>query len=281
MFLGYNTNGFAHHRLEDAIEVLADLGYRGVGLTPDVHHLDPFAPDLPGRTAAVRRQLDRHKMRCAIETGARFLLDPRHKHQPTLISPTRNERAWRRDFLEQCVDLAAELGADCVSFWSGSPTDAAPPDELMRRLTDECKRLVERAERAGVAFAFEPEPGMFVDTMARFADLHAAVNHPAFGLTIDVGHLVCNGELPASRFIAEWKDALRNVHIEDMWAGIHDHLMFGAGEVDFDDVFAGLRAANYAGGVYVELSRHSYDAVNTARTTRTFLGGYGLGTEDQ
>jgi sugar phosphate isomerase/epimerase len=278
MFLGYNTNGFAHHRLVDAVEILADLGYRGVGLTPDVHHLDPFAPDLIGRIAAVRAQLERHRMRCAVETGARFLLDPYHKHQPTLLSPTREARAERRRFLERCVDIAQELNADCVSFWSGAPTDAAPQDELMLRLADECKRLVEYAERAGAVFAFEPEPGMFIDTMAKFAELHARVNHPAFGLTIDVGHLVCNGELPASKFLIEWKHVLRNVHIEDMWAGIHDHLMFGTGEVNFDDVFAGLRAANYANGVYVELSRHSYDAVNTARTTKSFLAGYGVGS---
>ncbi len=275
MFLGYNTNGFAHHRLEDAIEILADLGYRGVALTLDVHHLDPFAPDLLGRTAAVRTQLERHKMRCVIETGARFLLDARRKHYPTLLSPTPEERAVRRDFLEQCVDVAKELGAECVSFWSGTATDAAPNEELMRRLTDECKRLVEHTERTEVVLAFEPEPGMFIDTMDKFEELyHGVGREDVFRLTMDVGHLVCNRELPVSKFLEYHGGELFNVHIEDMRAGVHDHLMFGEGDVDFADVFAGLRAANYTGGVYVELSRHSYDAVHTARKAKAFLDRY-------
>ncbi|MFO0847072.1 MAG: TIM barrel protein [Gemmataceae bacterium] len=100
---------------------------------------------------------------------------------------------------------------------------------------------------------------------------HARVNHPAFGLTVDVGHLVCNGELPVSEHLVRWKDWLWNVHIEDMRRGVHDHLMFGEGEVDFADVFAGLRAANYQGMVSVELSRHSHDAVNVARKSFEFL----------
>jgi sugar phosphate isomerase/epimerase len=271
MFLGYNTNGFAHHRLEDAISILADLGYRGVALTLDVHHLDPFASDLPGRTAAVRKLLERHQLACVIETGARFLLDPRRKHQPTLISARPDERQVRLDFLEQCVDLAHEMNAGCVSFWSGAASDSASPDEHMQRLAAGCRELADYAAAREVSLAFEPEPGMLIETMAQYAELHRRVNHPAFGLTLDIGHLVCTAELPVSAIAANWKHVLWNVHIEDMRRGIHDHLMFGEGEVDYEDVFTGLRAACYEKGVFVELSRHSFNAVETAGRAKVFL----------
>jgi sugar phosphate isomerase/epimerase len=277
MFLGYNTNGFAHHRLEDAIEIIAELGYGGAALTLDVHHLNPFGGvELPNQIGFFGRTLDARGMRCVIETGARYLLDPWEKHQPTLISADAEDRGCRLAFLEECVGIAAALKVHCdgVSFWSGKAIDDATSRALMTRLVEQCKRLADYAAEKRVRLAFEPEPGMFIDTMDKFAELHAKVNHPAFGLTIDVGHLVCNRELPVSKFLTDWKHVLWNVHIEDMKAGVHDHLMFGEGAVDFADVFAGLRAAGYDGGVYVELSRHSYDAVNTARRAKQFLDQY-------
>jgi sugar phosphate isomerase/epimerase len=170
--------------------------------------------------------------------------------------------------------IAGDLGADCVSFWSGTSLDSAPPGVQMVRLVDRTERLAEYATENGITLGFEPEPGMLIDTMARFAEFQASLNHPALGLTIDVGHLVCNGELPVSKYLVEWGSHLRNVHIDDMRVGVHDHLMFGEGEVDFADVFAGLRAAEYRGGVYVELSRHSHDAVATARRAKELLQRY-------
>ena len=272
MFFGYNTNGFAHHRLEDCVGILAAQGYRGIALTPDVHHLNPFEPDFPGRTAEFAEMLAEKDLHCVVETGARFLLNAHYKHQPTLISKMPDDRDYRYEFLsEDCVGLAQKLNADCVSFWSGAATDDAAPGELMDRLVEQCVRLADFAAARGVKLAFEPEPGMFLDTMNKFAELHGRVNRPNFGLTVDIGHLVCQGDVPVSGQLVKWKDWLWNVHIEDMRPGVHDHLMFGEGSVDFADVFAGLRGAGYDRGVYIELSRHSHDAVTTARRSLEFL----------
>ena len=271
MLLGYNTNGFAHHRLEDAVVILAELGYRSIALTLDWHALNPRETEWKNQAAALRRTLQSLGLRCVVETGARFLLDPRQKHQPTLISPQPEGRQHRLDFLCRAVDIAAILGADAVSFWSGTPVDAPGDDVLLQRLTENCERLADYAARQNVRLAVEPEPGLFIDTMPKYAELLRRMARENFGLTLDIGHLHCQGETPIAAQIEAWRDRLWNVHIEDMRRGVHEHLMFGEGEIDFLPVLAALESIGYAGGVHVELSRHSHDAVNTARQALAFL----------
>jgi L-ribulose-5-phosphate 3-epimerase len=272
MLLGYNTNGFAHHRLEDALRILADLGYQSVAITLDHHALNPFDDDIADQCKQIRALLDELGLRCVIETGARFLLDPRRKHQPTLFSGS-FERGSRGGFLCDANATAWILGADAVSFWSGTPDDALTEAECWSRLVRQCRALCDAAAAMSVKLAFEPEPGMFIDTMAKYEELVRRVDHPCFGLTLDVGHLHCMGELPIADHIHRWKDRLWNVHIEDMRRGIHDHLMFGEGEMDFPPILRALRDIDYQGGVHVELSRHSHDAVNTAARALAFLKG--------
>jgi len=270
LFLGYNTNGFAHHRLADALEIISELGYGGVAITLDVHHLDPFSLDAEEQFGRAEDLCDELELQTVVETGARFLLDARRKHQPTLLDSNDDEREVRSNFLRLAIDMAAIFGSQAVSFWSGA--SAGEEDGvLMNRLVEECQRLADYAGERGVELAFEPEPGMFIDTMPKFAELHSRVKRANFGLTLDLGHLVCQGELPIGKHIRQWKDWLWNVHIEDMKAGVHDHLMFGEGELDFTEAFAALKEIDYRGGVFVELSRHSYDAVNAARKSMEFL----------
>jgi sugar phosphate isomerase/epimerase len=271
MLLGYNTNGFAHHRLEDAIEILAEIGYRSIAITLDYHTLNPYDPQLNREVVAARRLLRRCGLSSVVETGARFLLDARRKHQPTLLSADPTDRARRVDFLCRAVDVASALGADVVSFWSGTPGNEAAEATLWQRLVAGCWAVLDHAAARQVSLAFEPEPGMFVDRMARFARLARECNHPRFGLTLDIGHVHCLDDGPIPDVIDSWQAKLLNVHIEDMRRGVHDHLMFGEGEIGFGPVLAKLDAVGYAGGVHVELSRHSHDAVAVAQRAFGFL----------
>lgn len=273
MFLGYNTNGMAHHDLLEAVELLAEIGYRSVAITIDHGALAPGCAETPRQLEALRRLLERTGMRSVIETGARFLLDPRVKHEPTLVSADAGGRQRRIEFYKHAIRTAAKLESGCVSLWSGAPRDPAPTAEVMDRLVDGLQEVVEYAAGQNVAIGFEPEPGMLIDSMAAFEKLLARLDAPNLLLTLDVGHLHCQDEAPLCDCIRRWGNRLVNVHLEDMRRARHEHLMFGDGEIDFPPVLDALADANYEGGVHVELSRHSHMAPEAARRAFDFLKG--------
>jgi L-ribulose-5-phosphate 3-epimerase len=271
MLLGYNTNGLAHHDPFQAVELLADIGYRSVALTLDHGPLNPFAGDFRAQLHAMRQRLDRLSLVSVVETGARYLLDPNHKHEPTLVSAEAVGRERRIDFLRRAIDAAHELGSDCVSLWSGVVHDAAPDAIVWQRLIDGLNATLDYAASRDVTLGFEPEPGMFIDTMPRFDELSARLGHERFELTLDLGHLHCQRELPLTGYLQRYADRLVNVHIEDMRGGVHEHLMFGEGEIDFPPLMRYLSQCGYVGGVHVELSRHSHEGPRAARRAFVFL----------
>ena len=141
----------------------------------------------------------------------------------------------------------------------------------MQWLVEGLRQTLDYAAAKHVTIAFEPEPGMLIDTMARWEELLAFPGMEDLCLTLDVGHLHCQGEGPIDEIIRRWSSRLVNVHVEDMRAGVHEHLMFGEGEIDFPEVFRGLSSIGYAGGVHVELSRHSHEGPIAAQKAFDFL----------
>jgi len=271
MHLGYVTNGFAHHSLPAAMQLLAGIGYRSVAITLDHNALNPYGEQFERETAETAELLARFQLRSVVETGARFLLDPAVKHEPTLVSQRAEDRLRRIDFLKRSIDLAATLGSDCVSIWSGVVRHSLGREAALADLTSGLQRVLDYADRREVDLGFEPEPDMLIDTTDSFAELLDCVDSPRLKLTLDVGHLHCLGETPIPAVIRSWGQRIANVHIEDMRAGVHDHLMFGEGEMDFPPIIAALAEVGYDGGVHVELSRHSHDAPHVAQRAFEFL----------
>lgn len=274
---GYNTNGLAHHRLRDALDLVADLGYRGVALTPDVGELDLYALDLH-RVRDLRRQLVDRDLTVVVETGARFMLDPTRKHRPNLLDADGSGRARRVDFYCRSIDLAVELGAPIVSIWSGAAedgvvgdaagTDRTRAEPLWERLVEGIHAVLDHADAHGVRLAFEPEPGMFVERPAGFLDLVRRLGERGgdLGLTLDLGHLVVTGDVPAAGQIRALAAHLAHVHLDDARPGVHEHLQLGTGDLDLAGALKSLQDIAYTGMAAVELSRDSHRAPQAART---------------
>ena len=271
MRLGYNTNGLAHHRLLDAIELVADIGYRAIAITLDIHHLDPFSSRHRAELADVAAACRARDLVPVIETGARFLLDPRRKHRPTLLSASAAERALRVDFLRRAIDAAAAIGSPVMSCWSGSPDDDTEQAILDERLAEGLRSVCAHAHAAGIAIGFEPEPGMYIEDMPAFARVKALVDDPALRLTLDVGHAHITEAAGAEATVRAWAADIVNVHIEGMSRAVHDHLVPWEGDLDVRGALRALTDAGYAGPACFELSRHSHDAARIARRAFEFV----------
>lgn len=260
---GYGLNGFTDHRLEDALGLLADLGYDGVALTLDHAHLDPVGPGLPQRVERARRLLERTGLSVVVETGGRYVLDPRVKHHPTFVSDIGAAR--RVDLVATALRVARDLGAPVASCWSGTLPPTATRAQGQARVDRALAALLPVAEETGVTLALEPEPGMFLERVGDVVDVVHRHGRPAgLGLTVDVGHLVCTEDEPADAVIRAAGDLVVNVQIDDMVRGVHEHLPFGEGEVDVPDVLAALTDIGFDGLVHVELPRHSHAAATLA-----------------
>ncbi|MGA5168655.1 MULTISPECIES: sugar phosphate isomerase/epimerase family protein [Streptomyces] len=274
---GYGTNGLTDLRLEDALVLLADLGYDGVGLTLDHMHLDPLAPDLAARTSRVARRLGDLGLGVTVETGARYVLDPRRKHGPSLLDPDPDGRAARTRLLRRAVQVAADLGAHAVHCFSGTtPHDTPPTDTTTawKRLGESLAPVLDNAAAAGVPLAVEPEPGHLLATLADFHHLRRHLGDPGpdlLGLTLDIGHCQCLEPAAPADCVRDAAPWLRHVQIEDMRRGIHEHLPFGDGEIDFPPVLEALAATGYQGLTVVELPRHSHAGPELARASIDFL----------
>ena len=78
-------------------------------------------------------------------------------------------------------------------------------------------------------------------------------------------------EAGAEATVRAWAADIVNVHVEGMRKTEHDHLVPWEGDLDVRAVLATLAGTGYRGPACFELSRHSHDAVRTARRAFEFV----------
>ena len=270
--IGYNTCGFARtNNLTDVLEIIHSLGYEGAELTLDRSHFHPyFSNDISLRYIAhlfSARDLD-----IVLNTGGRYVLSD-VAHEPSLISKSATKRKEFVQFVVDAILIAPVLGARVVMLHSGSLAKEVEPEQAWKWLSDEVSYLSGIAEDQGITLGFEFHPAMFLATLEDYWNLKRLVMSPALKLTLDVGHVACTETRPVSQVIAESKSEIANVHLEDIKGRKHVHLPIGQGDIDFVDVFEGLKAIDYTGLINIEFNTNDLevDECQLARETLSYL----------
>ncbi|RME03269.1 MAG: sugar phosphate isomerase/epimerase [Planctomycetota bacterium] len=268
--IGYNTNGFQNHRLLDALLVLEKIGYNCIALTLDHPHLNPFLTSKK-ELLEIKNAIEEKGMKCVIETGARYLLDPFRKHYPTFLSKKYQKRI---DYLKRSIEIAKQLNALCVSFFSGKNDSSLKPLDAIRLFTERLRELIEFAQDHNVPLALEPEPGMLVEKLQDYDKIKQELNNLPLHLTLDIGHVICVENFSIPTAIEKYNSEILNIHLEDIAGKKHIHLPFGEGNIHFPPIFQSIQNLQKPTPLNVELSRSSHQAPEAAKASYEFIRNY-------
>ncbi|MFO0956825.1 MAG: sugar phosphate isomerase/epimerase [Isosphaeraceae bacterium] len=177
------------------------------------------------------------------------------------------DNAATAEFLARILAIAADLGAGPLVF--GSPRNRDRGERDLPRAIDEAaaffRPLARRAHDLGVVIGFEPNPTAyacnFATTVAEALAVVEAVDHPGFGLHLDIGIMHMNGEDPVEA-VRKARPRMVHAHIsEPRLAAVP------AGEVDHQAAASALRQAGWNGTLSIEM-RGDTDGQNPARVQR-------------
>ena len=274
MNLAFSSNAYQRFSIEETIQRIAAIGYRGMELLADVPHAWP-AGLLEQQKQVIRDCLARHKM--AIANVNAFMMnavaDPRQPYwHPSWIEPDPNYRTIRREHTKRALALAAELGAPGIQTEPGGPLEKGQSwAEAARVFYDQFMPCVEIAEQCGVNLLIEPEPGLFIERFEQYLEFAGRIGSARVGLNFDIGHAFCVGQEPEA-WIARMAPHTKHYHIEDIAATReHRHLIPGRGAIDFAAVLGEIARTGYDGWITVELYPYVDNPDEAGREAKEYL----------
>ena len=166
-------------------------------------------------------------------------------------------RAWKR-----VIEITVDLGVEIINTeFNGRPEAPETAEAQFLRSLDE---LLPLFEREGLQLIIEPHPDDFVEDGIEAVNLLRGLNRDWIGFLYCTPHAFHQGHAPGE-VIAAAGEKVRYVHLADAWdhrtanglryitnppgnpVRVHQHMEMGRGEVDYDDVFAGLAEVGFDG----------------------------------
>ena len=251
MILGYSTNAFVKFSLLEAIEKIAQLGFRGIEIMCDRPHLYP--PDYgEDKLARLKSLISQHGLKVT-NLNSFTLFAVGDTYLPSWIEPQEERREIRIQHTLKCLELADFFSCKNISVPPGGPPTNLTRKEAIALFHRGLARVAPVAEELDIQILVEPEPELLLENTREFKEFIKGVKSAAIGLNFDIGHFFCAGEDPNGAFeeLFEW---IGHVHLEDIAATrVHNHLILGHGAIQLSEVFKTMIRLGYQKDVSLEL----------------------------
>ena len=270
MKFAYSSNAYRRWPIEAAIERIARIGFAGFELMADEPHAWP-ATMTPAAIDALRKKIESSGL--TISNINAFMMNAVQDFwHPSWIEPDAEYRRLRVEHTKASLRMASRLGAKTISTEPGGPLpDGVSRGSALDSFTSGLREVLKVAEAVGVMLLVEPEPGLLIESATQFEELAARLDSPMFGLNFDIGHFFCVSD-PLPETIHRLQKWTRHFHFEDIAASrVHEHLVPGAGVIDFAAVLQAIQSTGYDGWITVELYPYLDDPDAAGREALSYL----------
>ena len=249
MKLGLVTSIYVNYLLEEVIPRVAAAGYESI----DIWGGRPHAYQREYNEQALirlRKQIESLGMTVSSFLPAFF----RYPH--SLSSPNEIIRQDTLDYVKQCADNAAILGAEYLLVSPARLLFGQSAEDGWKRFADSLSVVCHYMDQYPVRVMLEPVNTAVFDTVNTCADAMKMINEikcANLGVVLDTGHLHLSHET-IDEALDRLGDRLFVVHANDNDGQKQQNLIPGEGTFDFRKFLSALKQRLYNGTISAELS---------------------------
>ncbi len=189
-------------------------------------------------------------------------------HFPGLAATAKSESKDKLEIVLKCVEIANRLLPNKFTITTGLRVEDDIPMSAMMNLYVGIDKILKKLNPA-IKLTLEQEPEHVIHSTPQMLELCQRYEGELF-LTFDVGHSQVLGEdIPQS--LKALFPYLLNIHFEDIKNRVHQHLLFGDGDINFEDIFLALTEIGYGGDLTPDLYPFANQYQEAFRASETFF----------
>ncbi len=234
----------------EVLDFASRHGFDGVELVADWPAGGYPAAQEKERIQSLRRLYDQYGLRIfSIQLGAGGAFAPEEAAR----------QSWLQEFRDR-IQLATQLGCDCVGMWPGGGLRGQTIDQAIERLAKTFREAGRIAGDAGLLACFEIEPVFVFNTEEHFHRILQGADHPALKGIYDPSHFdQMNGATgkPEEMLLRVGVKNIGYVHFCDTDSTLRDggtskHLACGDGRIDCAKSLRILKDGGFRGWIMVD-----------------------------